>query len=397
MKLKRVPTIIFVIICTALFAASAFGQTTQSGSATGRQSQPAGEALSKKRLLKLLTLNDSTQQELIQITGQKGVDFQPTPADERELHDAGATDDLIVAVRANYRGGAMQGSPQVVQQANTSADANAKAVQSESQPNNANAPAPAPKKKSGLAKFNEKLNKINSALAQQVGSTQTPTAPPAPQTVMPAGPTNTAPQPDLQTTTAPTTPQTNNTSAPAQPVQKKGFLDKLNQGLNKANEKLSRVAATVNPVATQTTTQPAPTNPQTSATAGRANPTDATPVPAIVPASQTSVGEAQVGSAPPDLAGTYWGLLSITAKGETEKQTGTPPDVQFCHDGSWAMLHNGGALQGGKYQVQGGQLMMRYQNGTLFGDFKIQRNGNELKLDDGKYVLRLKYLGVVRC
>jgi hypothetical protein len=40
---------------------------------------------------------------------------------------------------------------------------------------------------------------------------------------------------------------------------------------------------------------------------------------------------------------------------------------------------------------------MKSGDGALFGDFKITRNGNEMTLDDGKYVLRLKYLGVVRC
>ena len=103
MKFRKVVTIIFAIVCVAAVASSALAQETKTASANGGPSQPGAEPLSKKRLLKLLTLNDSTQPELIQIVGQKGVDFKATPSDERELHDAGASDDLIVAVRANYR------------------------------------------------------------------------------------------------------------------------------------------------------------------------------------------------------------------------------------------------------------------------------------------------------
>jgi hypothetical protein len=110
MKPKGIPMIVFVIVCTALLALSAFGQTRRTANTNTGQAKPAGDSLSKKRLLKLLTLNDSTQQELIQIVVQNGVDFQPTPADEREMHDAGASDDLILVVRANYRGVAYSAS-----------------------------------------------------------------------------------------------------------------------------------------------------------------------------------------------------------------------------------------------------------------------------------------------
>jgi hypothetical protein len=192
MKQKRVLTIGFVMVCTALFASSALGQTTQPADSSVAQTKPAGEPLNKKRLLKLLTLNDSTQPELIQIVGQKGVDFQPAPADERELHDAGASDDLIVAVRANYRGGdtqnkvagpdgqnssSAQNSSQVTQPTSAPAAANSQAARSQPQPNIANGTGQSPKKKSGFAKFNEKLNKVSSALAQQAATAQTVTAP----------------------------------------------------------------------------------------------------------------------------------------------------------------------------------------------------------------------------
>lgn len=96
-------------------------------------------------------------------------------------------------------------------------------------------------------------------------------------------------------------------------------------------------------------------------------------------------------SAPENLAGTYWSLMSMTTKGETEKESGSPPDVEFCRNGSWGMLHYGGAREAGTYQVQRGRLIMKMEDGSLYGDFQIKRNGDEMILDDGKYVLRLKY------
>ncbi len=391
MKLRNVLTIIFVIVCTATVASSALAQGTQPAKATDGQAQSTIEPLSKKRLLKLLTLNDSTQQELIQIIGQKGVDFQPTPADERELHDAGATDDLIVAVRSNYHGGASQSNAQVNQQQNTSADTNGQAAQSPA--NSSNGSAQAPKKKGFLSKVNDKLNKVNSTLAQQAGTTQPPaTDQPTtttPQPVAPAGPANIV-APDPQTTVA--------QSAPAQPGQKKGFLSKLNNGLNKANDKLTKVAATLNPVVAQTgaPNQPTPDTTQTT-TIAPAN-RNATPAPATTQVAQAPAGDATSGSAPATLAGTYWNMTSMTTKGETEKKSGAPgPDVEFCRDGKWGMLHYGGAREAGTYQQQGGRLLMKMEDGSLFGNFQINRNGNEMTLDDGKYVLRLKYQHAAGC
>src|SRR5713226_286385 len=103
MMKPKVLTILLVTVCAIILTTTTFAQGTQSANWSAGQDRAAGDRLSKKRLLKLLTLNDSTQQELSKIISQKGVDFQATPSDERELHDAGASDDLIVAVRSNYR------------------------------------------------------------------------------------------------------------------------------------------------------------------------------------------------------------------------------------------------------------------------------------------------------
>jgi hypothetical protein len=70
MNLRKVVMIVSMIVCTATVASSALAQGTQPAKATDRQAQSTIEPLIKKRLLKLLTLNDSTQAELIQIIGQ---------------------------------------------------------------------------------------------------------------------------------------------------------------------------------------------------------------------------------------------------------------------------------------------------------------------------------------
>ena len=98
-----------------------------------------------------------------------------------------------------------------------------------------------------------------------------------------------------------------------------------------------------------------------------------------------------------NLAGTSWDLLSMTQKGEKERINQTTPNDQFCRDGSWAILHYGGNAEGGKYQIQGNRVVMKTSDGELYGDYQIKRSGNELILDDGKWVLRLKYYGPVKC
>jgi hypothetical protein len=98
-----------------------------------------------------------------------------------------------------------------------------------------------------------------------------------------------------------------------------------------------------------------------------------------------------------NLAGTSWDLLSMTQKGEKEDVNQTTPNVQFCRDGSWGILHYGGNAEGGKYQQQGNRVIMKTSDGELYGDFQIKHNGNELVLDDGKWVLRLKYYSPVKC
>jgi hypothetical protein len=109
------------------------------------QGQAAGGALSKDRLIKLLKLGDSSQQELAQAVARKGVDFQPTADDEKELRQAGASDELIAAVRANFRGAANDGGANAAQNnAQVNQPDNAQPAQNDaqqSQPTNAAAGA----------------------------------------------------------------------------------------------------------------------------------------------------------------------------------------------------------------------------------------------------------------
>jgi hypothetical protein len=105
----------------------------------------------------------------------------------------------------------------------------------------------------------------------------------------------------------------------------------------------------------------------------------------------------------PNLVSTNWSEISLTKKGEQEYQAGTYPNLQFCRDGSWAIHSYGGSdqyeLQGGKYQIRGNRVIMNNEDGSSFGDFHLtSRTEEELVLEstDG-YVLRLKYLGPVKC
>jgi hypothetical protein len=109
-------------------------------------------------------------------------------------------------------------------------------------------------------------------------------------------------------------------------------------------------------------------------------------------------GSSQAGGNLADLPGTYWSLMSLTKKGEKEQLSQNPPDVQFCKDGTWSILHYGGRHEGGRYQVQGSRLVMRTTDGALYGDFQLSsRTGQDMLLDSGNYVMRLRYLRKVSC
>lgn len=106
MKLRRLTIICMVAVTTAANASIAGARQHIGLGLVMIQGQPVGGPLSKDRLLKLLKLNASSPQELVQIVARKGVDFQPSADDEKEFRQAGASDDLIAAVRANFKGAA---------------------------------------------------------------------------------------------------------------------------------------------------------------------------------------------------------------------------------------------------------------------------------------------------
>lgn len=60
--------------------------------------------MSKDKLVKVLKQNNTSQQELVAIVAQTGVDFQMSADDEKKLHQAGASDELIAAARDSYQG-----------------------------------------------------------------------------------------------------------------------------------------------------------------------------------------------------------------------------------------------------------------------------------------------------
>ena len=64
----------------------------------------------KKAILEALQIGGLTQNELVNFVRQRGVDFQPAPADEAQLKKAGASPALLAAIKNSYRA-ASQSSP----------------------------------------------------------------------------------------------------------------------------------------------------------------------------------------------------------------------------------------------------------------------------------------------
>lgn len=346
-----------------------------SGPGFSQSPSSAKQPISKDRLLKALGLNALPPEEFVERVQQQGVDFQLTPDDAKQLMEAGATLEVLQAVRDNYRGNATQspgsgdapveyGQPpqQTVQEANTSmppvSDVQSGSAQASNTPVTPEVQAAAtPKKKSFLQKFNEKMEKVNKALDEMASKSTKKPSPANPNTAPPAqtGQPSNAPA----TSDGPVSPITQpaDASATGNTASSAGSVEQTDKASRKAAKAARKAEVSANDNAAASTSS----------------------------------------SAPENLAGTYWSLVSMTTKGETEKESGSPPDVEFCRNGSWGMLHYGGAREAGKYQVQGSRLIMKMEDGSLYGNFQIKRNGNEMILDDGKYVLRLKYRHQAGC
>ncbi|MFO0822449.1 MAG: pentapeptide repeat-containing protein [Gemmataceae bacterium] len=93
-----------------------------------------------------------------------------------------------------------------------------------------------------------------------------------------------------------------------------------------------------------------------------------------------------------ELAGTYWQLLSLTAKGEKPTDATNPAEVEFTKGGKWGILHYGGARIAGTYKIKDGRLVMIDDDKAPFMDAKMtwKPATNMLELDDGKNLMRLK-------
>jgi hypothetical protein len=369
MKIRRV-AILAVLVCVAMQASIARAQSTQSDG-----------PLTKNKLMKMLLLNDSSQQDLIQLIKKRGVNFQATPTEEKDLHEAGGSDEVIAAVRGNFRG-ATQDNAQPSQSPSGPAAANDLATPKSSQTTSDTA---APQKKkgfleklnSGMDKANAKLTKINSEVNKQAQSVQA-TATQATQTAQSIQSQATQTAQSLKTQASQTA---QSLKAAGQSLAPKG----------PSNVDASAQTATSNamPGANQSG------NGATLVVANNGNGTQS--VNALTPSMSNGNNPASPSvAAPSDLAGTSWDLLSMTKQGEPESVNQTTPNVQFCRDGSWAILHNGSS-EGGKYQIQGSRIVMKTSDGALYGDYQIKRNGNEMVLDDGTWRLRLRYYSPVKC
>ncbi|MFO0803269.1 MAG: pentapeptide repeat-containing protein [Gemmataceae bacterium] len=100
----------------------------------------------------------------------------------------------------------------------------------------------------------------------------------------------------------------------------------------------------------------------------------------------------QAGEKALELAGTYWQLLSLTAKGEKITDADNPADVEFTKDGKWGILSGGGMRIAGTYAVKGERLVMTSEDGEVYLDAKMawKPDTGHLELDTGKLLMRLK-------
>src|SRR5438876_287883 len=100
-------------------------------------------------------------------------------------------------------------------------------------------------------------------------------------------------------------------------------------------------------------------------------------------------GRASAQDKPPELAGTYWQLLSLTEKKEKITDAKNPADVEFLKDGKWGILHYGGRREAGTYQVKGDRVVMKTEDGAVYQDAKMTWKSatNILELDSGEYLM----------
>jgi hypothetical protein len=71
----------------------------------------ASKPIKRDSLLEVVQRNLLSTRELVQRVEQRGVDFRLTPQDETQFRQAGARPELLAAVRANYRGAAVNEVP----------------------------------------------------------------------------------------------------------------------------------------------------------------------------------------------------------------------------------------------------------------------------------------------
>jgi hypothetical protein len=73
------------------------------------------QPISKAGLIEALKIGSLSQQELVDSIKRRGVAFPLSPDAEKDLREAGAGDDLITALRNNYRGRAVEQRPAPVE------------------------------------------------------------------------------------------------------------------------------------------------------------------------------------------------------------------------------------------------------------------------------------------
>ena len=100
---------------------------------------------------------------------------------------------------------------------------------------------------------------------------------------------------------------------------------------------------------------------------------------------------------PTSIPGTYWSLLSLTAKGEKPVDAQNPADVELTKKGGWGILHYGGHREAGSYTIKGDRMIWKSEDGSIYGDFKIVWKKNEriLELHTNTDIMRLRFLKTI--
>ncbi|MEJ7627474.1 MAG: hypothetical protein WKF35_11465 [Ferruginibacter sp.] len=108
--------------------------------------------------------------------------------------------------------------------------------------------------------------------------------------------------------------------------------------------------------------------------------------------NEADSGSPKMSGALPNLPGTWWALQSRGKPGAT-KEFSTPPTMDFCKSGKWTLGLYGGTNEGGQYQISGNRIIFKYEDGRIWGDYKMKWDAatGVLEFSSSDYIIRLVY------